>query len=1452
MTRLIIGLLLCVLGPAWAKNTYIVTVPRQIRAGSTADIYIAPINPIEQGANVVVILLDKDNTTLATKRESMYSLRQPAVVKINVPDTIPAGHDYKMKVKVSGGLSFDKTVTRIRTTTKATSIFIQTDKAIYKPGDLVQFRVFGTDPSLKVRNDPLDIYIQDPKNNRVKQYLKVKPVLGVFAGSFQLSTLTNLGTWTIRTEQKTEKTSKSFDVERVVLPKFEVDVVLPSFELKTDRFFTVTINTMYTFGKPVQGDAEVTFKRRWTTDKQIVKKFKIKGKATVRVLMSEVAPALGTYIEVIAKVTESITGVSAEDKGSVRIYDTPEKLNFSPRMPSVFKPNMEYAIILRATQHDDSPIKPPLGMVNITVKYYVPVIKEKQDVSPGSSGTGGQVMPIGQMPQPETRNEQKVLWTRVVQIPESGIFVLSANFPKAAENGIIEAFYRGASAYKSVNRAESPSRNYIQVSVRNNKAAKPGEYLPLLVKVTEAIRYCSYKVFSKGSLVTQGRFTMNQETQRNQRLMISYGMVPQARLLVYYARRQDGEIVADATNIPIEDIFDNTVSLKFNKKIAKPGEELSLQLTADKSSLVNVLAVDKSVLLLKSGNDITTQDVLNELQKYNNFGNSPRFGGWDSWKPTPVSDRDAFSVFQGAGVYVLTDAVLFQYTPPRTFRESRVMHRTAGASMDDSSGFSGNGALAGGGGGLMSPTRTRKNFPETWLWVDRTTGADGTATIKTTAPDTITEWVASAFAVNPVSGLGVAAEMANLTTFQKFFMRFELPFSAIRGEIIIVQATVFNYLDRDQQVSVKLSNNADFSFVDGNGNSFNPGGDGWTKPVLVKKDSVNSVYFPIKPTALGKILLKGTARSTQGADAVEREFLIEAEGIKQSYNVPLLIDLRQQRSFTDNIPLSFPPNLVKDSEFIKIQVIGDLLGATLAGLGDLLKTSAGSGEQNMVAFTPNVYVSAYLKVTNQLTEEIKKKTAKFLEGGYQRELSFVHNDGSFSAFGSNDKSGTTWLTAFVVKSFSQAADLTFIDINVMTKAIQWLIRQQDPSGAFNEPGIVIHKEMQGGSVSSKRSLTAFVLIALHEARANDQVSPKIKQQVTTAIQKATDYTAKGAPVSMANLYELAISFYALSLVKHSSTDAILTELEKKAKNTGGETYWALPDTESDKIQPWKSWRSPRADARALDVEMTSYVLLGYNLRDDTTKGIRVLKWLARQRNPSGGFISTQDTVIAVQALAGLGGKLYAPNFQMTVNTKGDTWAVGETFKVNNQNALVLQNKDIPNTVKSVSVTANGSGWCMVEAAVVFNVNEQLREPAFALTPTILNDSTKGFRLKVCFRWLKVGQSTMGILEISLPSGMEADLESIDTTNTGGQYKKVEKGFRSIILYFDTILSTQMCIEVDIRRVALVARHRPVPIKLREHNEPSNEVIKTYQSKALSSATIIEVCGPDNCVEVKKR
>jgi len=43
-----------------------------------------------------------------------------------------------------------------------------------------------------------------------------------------------------------------------------------------------------------------------------------------------------------------------------------------------------------------------------------------------------------------------------------------------------------------------------------------------------------------------------------QEVMITTNMAPQAKLLVYYTRR-DGEIVADAISFSIEDIFKNEV-----------------------------------------------------------------------------------------------------------------------------------------------------------------------------------------------------------------------------------------------------------------------------------------------------------------------------------------------------------------------------------------------------------------------------------------------------------------------------------------------------------------------------------------------------------------------------------------------------------------------------------------------------------------------------------------------------------------------------------------------------------------------------------------------------------------------------------------------------------------------------------------------------------------------------
>ena len=55
---------------------------------------------------------------------------------------------YNLTARGSGGLTFVNT-TQLDYAEKSHSVFIQTDKAIYKPGHQVQFRVIVVNPQLK-------------------------------------------------------------------------------------------------------------------------------------------------------------------------------------------------------------------------------------------------------------------------------------------------------------------------------------------------------------------------------------------------------------------------------------------------------------------------------------------------------------------------------------------------------------------------------------------------------------------------------------------------------------------------------------------------------------------------------------------------------------------------------------------------------------------------------------------------------------------------------------------------------------------------------------------------------------------------------------------------------------------------------------------------------------------------------------------------------------------------------------------------------------------------------------------------------------------------------------------------------------------------------------------------------------------------------------------------------
>lgn len=594
---------------------------------------------------------------------------------------------------------------------------------------------------------------------------------------------------------------------------------------------------------------------------------------------------------------------------------------------------------------------------------------------------------------------------------------------------------------------------------------------------------------------------------------------------------------------------------------------------------------------------------------------------------------------------------------------------------------------------------------------------NGTQTIQKTVPDTITSWVISAFSINPETGLGLTKKSKILEVFQPFFVSLNLPFSVKRGEVLTIPAIVFNYLDDDAVTEVTLHNeHGEFVFV----GSDKSDETSQKKEITVKANNGASTSFVIRPTKVGPISIKVVATTALASDGVDHILTVEPEGVPQFVNKPLFIDLRDISKLETTLTADIPETAVPDSAKLEVNVVGDILGGTIKNLHSLIRLPSGCGEQNLLNFVPNIVVLNYLKATNQIKPDIERKAKKFTESGYQRQLTYRHDDGSFSAFGKVDKSGSTWLTAFVAKSFRQAASHIDIEESIIAKALEWLSKQQATDGSFPEVGKVSHKDMQGGSGHGV-ALTAYTLTTFLE---NKQKHSEYQSVIDKAIANVVDNLQK-----VDDIYAYSVAAYALQLAGHTTKSDILNTFIGKATTKDGVKWWR------------KSASSPRSkDSKSINIEITSYGLLTLLDANQPNEAFPYFKWLLEQRNDHGGFEGTQDTVLGLQALARFAERISRKdsNVQIVVSAEN----TNQTFlNVHKDNALILQSAELPSSVRSIAVAANGKGFALLQLSYRYNLDSAEASPAFTLKSEVKNTLSEGqLKLEVCSRYTNLKHS----------------------------------------------------------------------------------------------------------------
>uniref|UniRef100_A0AAZ3RHZ4 A2ML1 protein n=1 Tax=Oncorhynchus tshawytscha TaxID=74940 RepID=A0AAZ3RHZ4_ONCTS len=819
---------------------------------------------------------------------------------------------------------------------------------------------------------------------------------------------------------------------------------------------------------------------------------------------------------------------------------------------------------------------------------------------------------------------------------------LSARYQKVEEDYPYEQGVRRpeySSDYQFTRKFYSKSKSFVKIMQGKGKFSCEKDGIVLARYIIQGVELKKgqttldffYLVRLKG--LNQGELTLSLQRMPE--------LTPFAQVVVYTVL-PDGEAVADSRDFPIHLCLKNEVSLKFSSLQELPGEKTSLSLQAHPGSLCSLRAIDQSVLLLQPEQELSLDSV-----------RSP-------WFCIPNGSL--------CSALLLTRASLWTSQPNEGFVSI----------YSSSMNMMPNEERAQPSGASDRPKETvRTYFPETWIWDLVPVGLTGKVNVEKTVPDTITKWAAGAFCTSSV-GFGLAPN-TGLTAFQPFFVSLTLPYSVIRGEMFTLKATVFNYLSKCIMVTLAESNQFTARPCEG-----------CQYTLCLCAEESRTFKWILTPTALGEVSVKVSAEALKTEklcgnevatvpekgriDTVVQTLLVEVSSLSL-----LFICLASPEGPVEkDISLKLPKVFVEGSAKASLSVLGDLMGRAMKNLDSLLQMPYGCGEQNMVLFAPNIYILNYLQSTRQLTKEIQTRATGFLESGYQRELNYKHDDGSYSAFGKSDESGNTWLTSFVLKSFGGAKPYIFVDPAHIAQAKAWLASHQQTDGCIASVGKLFHNGMKGG-VGDQVSLTAYITAALLELDGNTS-DPMVEKSLMCLKAAVSD--------KLENTYTIALLSYTFTLAQNQDMRAkLITHLDKIAATSGGNRHWERAEASGTKTD-------------SLEVEMTSYVLLAL-LSGPTMPGfgleysIGIVRWLAQQQNPYGGFASTQDTVVALQALAKYGAATFRPEGASIVSVSS-AGGLKMKFTVNQNNRLLYQEEQLREVPGDYNIKAQGKSCVFVQ------------------------------------------------------------------------------------------------------------------------------------------------------------
>jgi CD109 antigen len=271
-------------------------------------------------------------------------------------------------------------------------------------------------------------------------------------------------------------------------------------------------------------------------------------------------------------------------------------------------------------------------------------------------------------------------------------------------------------------------------------------------------------------------------------------------------------------------------------------------------------------------------------------------------------------------------------------------------------------------------------------------------------------------------------------------------------------------------------------------------------------------------------------------------------------------------------------------------------------------------------------------------------------------------------------------------------------------------------------------------------------------------------------------------------YTLALTSYTLALAGSDRADEAMQMLMERAVEDENGLHWGtdLPIPVAE-----QTMRFAPQPGRTASVEITAYATLALVKHGDAFNASRAANWLVSQRNAYGGYGSTQDTVVSLQALTeySTGGRA---DVDLTINVSGD--GVDQQLRLTPANFDVLQIVEIPVNAE-IDINVSGRGEAVGQVVRRFNqpgaeTGESILsiDVDYDVTEVEVNDLVT-VSVDIAFTPPQPMEAGMIVADVSVPTGFTPVGDTIIAAVDGeAKLKRYEVAGRKVIFYIENMLA----------------------------------------------------------------